>query len=123
MQGHARRSLDQQLITMHTFHTLQRRRRRPKYADCFGSYAFQKLSDLAGVPRCNLFVRVADQDSSEGGVRRIEHGFAVTGFPREKIFEALRASQLKGIVIRKITLNDDFSGPVAASGTSGYLSQ
>src|SRR5438552_1513044 len=108
-------------MTMGTLDAFEGSGSGTEYPYPLGSKRIEKLADLARDAGSAACVEVADHDSCQRRERRIEHRFPIARFPRVEILEALRASQLKRVVVGEITLNQNLAWTIAAAGSPGNL--
>src|SRR5437660_1553682 len=106
---------------MGTLDALEWSRSWTKYPDRLGSKRIKILADLARDARSAARIMIAHHDPGKHRERRVEHRFAITRFTRIEILEALGASQLERVMVRKITLNQNLAGTLATAGSSCNL--
>src|SRR5262245_49031672 len=81
----------------------------------------QKFSDFPG-ERCSADgIPVCNHNAGESREGRIEHRLPISRLTRVEILKPLCDRQLKCVVIRKITLDHDLTGLIAASRATGDL--
>src|SRR5262245_50762535 len=103
-------------MAVDSFDPLDRSRRRAQYTDGARSKRVEEIPDFAR-QRCGPSgLSIGDHHSRQSGEGRVEHRFTVTGFPRIEVLETLRDCELKRVVIRKVTLDDDLPRLIAAAG-------
>ena len=99
------------------------RGRRAEYAHAFVASGVEPLPQNPGPLQGVVKLVAADQDVGERGVRRVVHPTAELQFFFVEADEVVVGGILHGVVILKISLQNDFAGSLAASGASGDLSE
>src|SRR2546425_13060958 len=122
MERGPRVGFDQQLMPVHTLNPLQRCGSGTENSDRIGSERIQKFTDFSCCVCRSNRIPISHHDSGECREWRIKHRLAITRFTRIEVLETLRNGKLKGVVVREIALNYNFTGPISAAGASGDLS-
>src|SRR5436309_12380557 len=102
---------------------LQWSRRRAQNSHRCGAERIEKFGHVAGQSCRTSSIAIHHKDSGQRREWRIEHCLAISRFMGTEVFESLGASQLKRVMVGKVTLNDNFPGLVATSGPACNLGE